>query len=89
MKDCVCLPGVESVSPSPVELLCTNSAGLQSQMPWLRLLPMPDPQVWESDVGLKTLTPMGEPFHSVGLGLLLSSRHPSYHLHVASSLLLV
>ena len=25
------------------------------------LLPMPDPQAWDPDVGLRTLTPMGEP----------------------------
>ena len=60
-KTCVHPPRVESVSPSPVELLQSRSAGLQSQMLWGFLLPMPDPQAWETDVGLRTLTPVGEP----------------------------
>ena len=50
-----------SVSPSPVEFLLSNPTGLQSQMVWGLLLPMPDPQAGESDVGLRTFTPVGEP----------------------------
>ena len=50
-----------SVSPSPMELLHTSPAGPQSQMPQGLLLPMPDPQAWEPDVGLRTLTSVGEP----------------------------
>ena len=34
---------------------------LQCQMLWGILLPMPDPQAWEPDVGLAILTPVGEP----------------------------
>ena len=33
----------------------------QSQMLWELLLLMPDPQVEEPDLGLRTLTPVGEP----------------------------
>ena len=50
-----------SVSPSPVELLHSCPSGLQSQMLWGFLLPMPDPQGGEPDVGLRTLTPVGKP----------------------------
>ena len=46
---------------SPVELLCTNPAGPQRQMLQVLFFPMPVPQAWEHDVGLRTLTPMGEP----------------------------
>ena len=49
-----------SVSPSPVELLRTSPTGLQCQMLWGLFLPMPDPHTWEFDVGLRTLTPIGE-----------------------------
>ncbi len=49
-----------SVSPSPVELLCTSSTGLQCQMLQGLFLPVPDPYTWEFDVGLRTLTPVGE-----------------------------
>ena len=52
---CVPFKNVVSMSPSPMELLCT------SHMLWGLLLPMPDPQEWELDIGLRTLTPMGEP----------------------------
>ena len=34
-------------------------------MLWGLLLPMPDPQVWELDVGLRTLTPVGESLDTV------------------------
>ena len=49
-----------SVSPSLVELLCTSPTGLQCQTLWGLFLPMPDPQLWGLDVGLRTLTPVGE-----------------------------
>ena len=45
---------VESVSPSPEELLHS------SQMFWGLLPPMPDPPGWEPNVGSE-LTPVGEP----------------------------
>ena len=49
-----------SISPGPGELLHTSPTGPQRQMLWGRLLPMPGPQVWGPDVGLRTLTPVGE-----------------------------
>ena len=49
-----------SISPSPVELLHTSPAGLQSQVLLGLLLPVPDPEEWEPDMGLRTLTPAGE-----------------------------
>ena len=61
------------------------------------LLPIPDPQAWDPDVGLRTPTPMGEPSviqllsilwaaHMAGIGLIVLHNHLSYHLSVASSL---
>ena len=61
MKSCVCPLRVESVSPSPVELLCTSPTGLQCHMLQGLLLPVPDPRIEEPDVGFETLTPMGKP----------------------------
>ena len=60
--DCLCVPFKTgfSISPSPVELLCTSPIGLQCQMLWELFLPMPDPPAWGFDVGLRTLTPVGE-----------------------------
>ena len=52
----ICVP----ISPSPMELLCRSPTGLQCQMLWGLFLPMPDPQAWGPDVGLGTLTPVGE-----------------------------
>ena len=45
MRLCVCPPRVESVSSSPVELLHSSPAGLQSQIPWGLLLLMSDPRL--------------------------------------------
>ena len=58
---CVCLlrMGV-SISPSPVELLCTSPTGLQCQILQGLFLPMPDLQAWGPDMGLRTLTPVGK-----------------------------
>ena len=50
-----------SVSLSPVEFLRTKPAALQKQMLWGLLLPLPDLQAGEPDVGLKTFTPVVEP----------------------------
>ena len=55
---------VGSVSLSPVELLYSSPAVLQNQMLWRLLLPIPDPQTGESDVELRTLTPLGDPLQS-------------------------
>ena len=49
-----------SISPNPVELLCTSPTGLECQILWELFLSMPDPQVWAPDVGLRILTPIGE-----------------------------
>ena len=49
-----------SISPSPVELLCTSPASLQCQKLWGLFLPVPNAQAWGFDVGLRTLTPIGE-----------------------------
>ena len=61
-REILCAPfknGV-SISPSPMELLCASSTGLQCQMLWVLFLPIPDPQVCGTNVGLRTLTPIGE-----------------------------
>ena len=57
----LCVPSKSgvSVSPSPLEVLQSNPARLQSQILWEFLLPLPDPQVGKPDVGLRTFTPMG------------------------------
>ena len=60
MKVCVRLLKMGSNSPSSVELLRTNPTGLQCQMLWGLFLPVPDPQAWGLDVGLRTLTSVGE-----------------------------
>ena len=61
MKVCVCLLRMGSLfPPSPVELLHTSPTGLQCQMLQGLFLPVPDPHTWEFDVGLRTLTPVGE-----------------------------
>ena len=49
-------PRMESVSPSPVEVLPFNLTGLQSQTPWGFRGPLPDPQAGKPDLGLKTFT---------------------------------
>ena len=48
-----------SVFPSPVEVLQSNPARLQSLILWEFLLPLPVPQVGKPDVGLRTFTPVG------------------------------
>ena len=57
----VCISRVDSLSPSPVELMWTSPAGPQQLMLWGILLPMPDLQAWEPGHGAQTLTPVGEP----------------------------
>ena len=61
VKPCVRPPRGPSVSLSPEELLHSSPAGLESQVLWGLHLLMPDPQAGEPDVGLQTLTHMGEP----------------------------
>ena len=57
---CVPLKYAVSISPSPGDLLSTSPTGFQCQMLWGLFLPMLDPQAWGPDVGLRTLTPIGE-----------------------------
>ena len=56
---CVCPLRVESIYPSPVEVLQSNPASLQGLILWEFLLPLPDPEVGKPDVGLRTFTPVG------------------------------
>ena len=44
-----------SVSPSPLEFPWSSPIGLQNQMLWGLLLPLPDPQAGEPDRRLRTL----------------------------------
>ena len=95
----LCVPsrsGV-SVSPSPVEILQSNPAGLQSQILWGFPVLLPDHQSGKPDLGLRNFTPVGEhlsfnhypvwgsPTQQVW-DLILSWLFPSYHLLVASCL---
>ena len=57
---CLCHPRLESVSPSPVEVLKSNPAGLPGQIPWGFPVPLSDPQAGEPDVGFRTFTTVGE-----------------------------
>ena len=61
--DILCTPfkNEVSVSPSPVGLLILSPAGLKSQMFWELIFPVQGPQAGEPDVGLRTLTAVGEP----------------------------
>ena len=56
----LCVPSKSgvSVSLSPVKVLQSNPASLQSLILWEFLLPLPDPQVGKPDVGLRTFTPV-------------------------------
>ena len=49
-----------SISPSPMGLLQLSPAGLKSQMLWELTFLVPDLWAGEPDVGLRTLTPVGE-----------------------------
>ena len=62
VHESLCVPFKNGVfvSPGPMELLCTSLTGLQCQMLWGPFLPVPDPQAWGFDMGLRTLTPVGE-----------------------------
>ena len=94
LNACVCPSRVKSVSPSPMELLHTSLPGLQSQMLCGLLLPVLVPQVWKTDIGLKTLTPVLSLcdiviFQFVGYppgryGIAYTMKRPSYHLHLDS-----
>ena len=88
---CVPFKNGVSISPNTVVLLCTSPTCLQCQMPQGLFLPVPDPHTWEFDVGLRTLSPVGEflwtsyfpvcgTSHMGVMGLLVSRNPPSYLL---------
>ena len=58
---CVPFKSEVSIYPSPLGLPKLGPAGLQSQMLWGLVLLMQDPWVAEPYVGLRILTPVGEP----------------------------
>ena len=79
------------------KMIKSNPTYLQGQIPCEFPVPLPDPQVGNPDLGLRTFTTMGEPlWYSCSplcgsltqqvWDLFLSWFHPSYHLTVASSL---
>lgn len=95
----VCMPlkSKVSISPSPVELLKLSPTGPQGQKLWGLILLLPYPWAGESDVGLRTLIPMGGPLqYSPVYGsstwqvwdLIISQVHPFSQSHCASSLCL-
>ena len=57
---CALFKNGASISPSPMEFLHTTPTGLQCQMLWGIFLPVLDPHMCEFDMGLITLTPVGE-----------------------------
>ena len=95
---CVCPPSVEFLfPPSPVEVLQSNLTGLQSPVLWGFLILLPDPQLGNPHVGLRTFTPVGgllryncspvcvSPTQQLW-DLILSWWHPFYRLIAASPL---
>ena len=82
-----------SASPSSVEFLQSNPAGFQ--ILWGLLLPVPDPQAWKYNMGLRNFPPVAEllwyNLFPVCVSptwwiwdLILSQLPPSYYLFVAS-----
>ena len=77
-----------------MKFLGSNPTGLQSRMLRGLLFSVPGLQAEESDMGLRTFTPVGEPLRynyfpvhvSPTQDLILLQMHPSYHFIVASSL---
>lgn len=59
----LCVPSKSDVyiSPSPMGLLQLNPGGLQSQMLWELIFPVPEAWAGEPDMGLRRLTPVSEP----------------------------
>ena len=55
----VCVHLLRMGSPFP-PFLRTSPTGLQCQMLQGLFLPVPDPYRWKFDVGLRTLTPVGD-----------------------------
>ena len=56
---CLCPSRVESVFPSPVEVLHSNPIGFQSQSPWEFLVCLLEPQAGKPDVRFRTFTIVG------------------------------
>ena len=96
----LCPPSLKSVSCSPMEVLWSNPAVLQGQIPWGFPVPLLGPQAGKPDMGIWTFTTVGEllwyycspacgsPTHWIW-DLILLWLCPFYHLTVASSLSLV
>lgn len=58
---CVPLKSEVFISLSPVGLLQLSSIDLQRQMLWELIFPVPDPWAGDPNMGLRTLSPMGQP----------------------------
>ena len=56
----LCPPSLKSVSCSPMEVLWSNSAVLQGQIPWRFPVPLLGPQAGKPDMGIWTFTTVGE-----------------------------
>ena len=52
----MCLPGMEFLLPLVLCISCDQPAVLESQMFWGLFLLIPDAQIGEPDMGLRTLT---------------------------------
>ena len=96
MKPCVCPPRVESLFLPVLWSICAQALlAFNAKCSRGVLLPIPGPQAGEPDMGLRSLTPVGEPlqyscFPVCGLptrqvwDLLISQKHPSYCLDETS-----
>ena len=56
---CVCPPRVEFLSSPVLWKYCSQTHWPSKQVLWRLLLPLPDPQAGQPDVGPRTFTPMG------------------------------
>ena len=65
VREILCMPfkSEVSISCSPLGLLKLSPTVLQSQMLWGLLFLVQDPWAGEPDVGLRSLTPVGEPLY--------------------------
>ena len=57
---CLCPPRLDSVPPSPMEVLKLNPTGLQSHIPWGFPVTLLDLQTGKPDMRLRTFTTVGE-----------------------------
>ena len=58
---CVLFKSEISISPNPLGLPKVSVTGLLSQMLWALIFPVQDCYAGEPEVGLRPLTPLGEP----------------------------